>query len=314
MKHTIILGAAAAALLASVQPASAQGGGGYPERGIVPPAGPPAPAAASDIADAARTILGLTVTTSGTDRDTLGLLVSAVIPGAPADRSAVEPGSRLGEINGVSLRIDPADVGRRESQDGAMRRLARELHAVQPGDVVTLRLYSGGRYRTVSVKTTKAPEAAPATVATRPASLQGVIDAIDSARAQLHRVMQAGSAPVSPDTLLRSDGDLAAVERRLRAALEPRRSDTSSAIPGIRVSVVAGELADYFGEGTEGGLLVLACDSSWSPVRQGDVILRVNGEAADLDRLRDAADPRRPIRIDLVRRGRSLTITLHPLD
>jgi hypothetical protein len=80
------------------------------------------------------------------------------------------------------------------------------------------------------------------------------------------------------------------------------------------VAAVVDELKDYFGEGSQGGLLVLGCDTSWDPVRNGDVILRVNGEPASLDRLRDALDPQRQTRIDLLRRGRYMMVTLHPPD
>jgi S1-C subfamily serine protease len=74
---------------------------------------------------------------------------------------------------------------------------------------------------------------------------------------------------------------------------------------------VSDDLADYFGEGSERGLLVLQAESSWDPIRAGDVILTVDGSAATADRLRDLADSRRPVRVELLRRRRQMTVTLH---
>jgi len=299
MRHRLVLGTAAAALVAMASSAAAQ-----------------AKAAPIDAPDAARTILGATVSTSGTDRDTLGLLISAVTPGGPADRGGVESGSRLAEINGISLRIDPADVGRRESQDAAMRRLSHELHAVQPGDSLALRVVAGGRVRKLTIQTPRSAEPR-ADVAPKPVtqvSLTGVIDGISDLRTQLLRLAQDEAVPAQRDTLMRAQLELGAVERRLRATqAEPAQADTSAGnvVPGLHAAAIGDELTDYFGDESKGGFLVLDCDASWAPLRTGDVILRVDGEAASVDRLRGAADPRRQTRIELLRRGRSLTVTLH---
>jgi hypothetical protein len=269
--------------------------------------------APTDVADDARTILGITVSSSGTDRDTLGLLASAVIPGGPAARGGIDPGSRLAEVNSVSLRIDPADIGRRESEEGAMQRLAHELQAVQPGAYVRLRLYGGGRYRTMAIQTPRADTAAKSGELA-PSKLQGVVDGIGIVRAQLDRLMQDEAVPVPRDTLLRAERELGGIERRLRAAqIAPRQVDIGvGSVPGLRVAAVANELKDYFGEGSEGGLLVLECDLTWDPLRNGDVILRVNDEPATLDLLRNALDPQHHARVAFLRRGRYLMVTLHP--
>src|SRR5206468_7877965 len=96
------------------------------------------PAAVAD-ADApdARGLLGMTLGTSGTDRDTLGLLITQVLRDGPGDRAGVDEGNRLAEIDGVSLRLDPVDVGRTSATDAIMRRLARTLHGLQGGEQAT---------------------------------------------------------------------------------------------------------------------------------------------------------------------------------
>ena len=298
MNHRIVLGVATAALVALVRPAAPQARGG-----------------SSDVPDDVPKILGAMVSTSGTERDTLGLLVSGVTPGGPADRASIDPGNRLAEINDVSLRLDPADVGRRQAQDAAVRRLAHALRAVQPGDSVTLRVFASGRFRTVMIQTarTAEPRSEPAP---RPATatMKGVIDGISELRAQLHRLMQDETVAARRDTLMLAELELGTVERRLRAAQgEPRHDESSGqSLPGLRVTAVGDELVVYFGEDSRGGLLVLEADSSWAPIRTGDVILSVDGEAADIGRLRNALDPRRETRVELLRRGRSLRVTLHP--
>ena len=296
MNHRIVLGIVTAALVALVRPAAPQARGG-----------------SSDVPDDVSKILGATVSTSGTERDTLGLLVSAVTPGGPADRASIDPGNRLAEVNDVSLRIDQADVGRRQAQDAALRRLAHELRAVQPGDSVTLRVFAGGRFRTVTIQTARTVE--PRSEPTpRPATLKAVIDGISEMRAQLHRLMQDEAVAARRDTLMLADLELGTVERRLRAAQGEPRHDESNAqsLPGLRTTAVGDELVAYFGEDSRGGLLVVEADSSWAPIRTGDVILSVDGEAADIGRLRNALDPRRETRVELLRRGRSLTVRLHP--
>ncbi|HUL04171.1 MAG TPA: hypothetical protein VLV16_13200 [Gemmatimonadales bacterium] len=295
MRHAVLCGAAMAALVAVAPPAAAQGG-------------------VSDAADKVRTMLGITVSASGTDRDTLGLLVSTVTPRGLADLGGIAPGNRLAQVNTVSLRIAPADVGRRESEEGALHRLAQEVGAVQPGDSVKLGLFGGGRYRTVTIQTPRpaTPAKAPEPPAVRPLTLLGVVDGMSDLRVQLDRLTQDSTVTVPRDTLVRAERELGALERRLRAAAAPRPADASAGtVPGLQVAVVSDELKDYFGEGSDGGFLVVACDSTWAPLRKGDVILRLNGEPATLDRLRDAVDPGRQTRIDLLRRKQSLTVTLH---
>src|SRR5256885_3010804 len=111
----------------------------------------PAPVADADAPDG-RVLLGMTLGTSGTDRDTLGLLITQVLRDGPADRAGVDEGNRLAEIDGVSLRLDPVDVGRTSATDAIMRRLARTLRGLQGGEQATLRVFGGGKFRNVTVQ------------------------------------------------------------------------------------------------------------------------------------------------------------------
>ena len=86
-------------------------------------------------------------------RDTLGLLVSSVTAGGPADKAGIEEGNRLVSINGVNLRLSAADA-REGDMDGIVnRRLIRELERIKAGDDVDLRVWTGGQTKAVKVKT-----------------------------------------------------------------------------------------------------------------------------------------------------------------
>lgn len=134
-------------LVAAALPASAQvnvlrvPGGGY------------ATAFGGGSNDAARVAIGVTTTSSVTSRDTLGVLVTSVRSGSPADKAGIGEGDRITSINGVSLKLAAADIEEYEMAGAMSRRLARELNKLHVGDEVELRLYSNGQNKTLRVKT-----------------------------------------------------------------------------------------------------------------------------------------------------------------
>ena len=54
-----------------------------------------------------RAALGLGTRTTGTMRDTLGLMITSITKGSPAEKAGLEEGNRIAAINGVSLRVTP---------------------------------------------------------------------------------------------------------------------------------------------------------------------------------------------------------------
>lgn len=108
-------------------------------------------------ADAPRAAIGVTTTSSATTRDTLGVLVTSVRAGSPADKAGIGEGDRISAINGVSLKLAPSDIDEYEMAGAMSRRLSRELDKLKVGDEVELRIYSNGQTKTLRVKTI-APE------------------------------------------------------------------------------------------------------------------------------------------------------------
>lgn len=118
--------------------------------------------------DPKRAVIGVT-TSTGNARDTLGILISSVTANSPADKAGISEGDRLVSINGVNLKLNPADVGDQDMSDALGRRLLRELGKVKPGDEVDLKVFSGGQTKSVKVKTVSAADLyeSPATAAVR---------------------------------------------------------------------------------------------------------------------------------------------------
>ncbi len=142
---TLVLSSLAAAALAA--PAMAQNG----EREVRIVRTPGAVSVAGESSH--RAALGLATTVSGSLRDTLGLLVTSVTRGSPAERAGIEEGNRLAAINGTSLRPAAVDAEDVAMSRGLITRLTRELSKVKPGDEVELRVYRDGRTRSVRVRT-----------------------------------------------------------------------------------------------------------------------------------------------------------------
>src|SRR5689334_4741655 len=196
-------------------------------------------------ADAARMLLGLTLGTSGTDRDTLGLLVTQVLRDGPADRAGIDEGNRVAEIDGVSLRLDPVDIGRQGAIDAVMRRLSRTLRGLQGGEQAALRVFAAGKFKNANVQLgnagsapnaggavvvtlppasapVSAPTPAAVSVAGEPASrattLTGAVQTLTDLQSQLRRLADDEGSTALADTLLQAARDIGAIQRRLRAA------------------------------------------------------------------------------------------------
>lgn len=336
-----------------------------------------------------RAVLGLGLGTSGSRRDTLGLLVTGVSEDGPAEKGGVEEGDRLVSINGVDLRVAKEDAGDWSSSSTRVRRLNREMEKVKPGDAVELKVYRDGQQRSVRVTAGKASE-----LKDRAGFFFG--DGMGFSLPRAPRTPDAPMPPMPPDAPLfrwNDDGEMRIrVSPRVRADVEegmrglergmielrraiprvrvqveddndpgelpsaatprpaPRArtgvaiagtgwpttvgwtggsrtegpaigvwgNDTDAAngtfsVAGLKLSIVDGDLADYLGAGSDRGLLVIDGSARWEGIRQGDVILRLDGrpvrprgEGVSLQlRGRSAHD------VELLRSGKRITVSVN---
>ncbi|MGQ0650607.1 MAG: PDZ domain-containing protein [Gemmatimonadaceae bacterium] len=105
-----------------------------------------------------RATIGIGLGTSGSKRDTMGILIASVTDDGPADKARIEEGDRIAAINGVDLRVGGEDAGDWSVSSSRLRRLTREMEKLKPGDEVELRLTRAGQTRTVRVKTVAAKD------------------------------------------------------------------------------------------------------------------------------------------------------------
>lgn len=107
-----------------------------------------------------RAMIGIS-TSSGSKRDTLGVLVSAITTGGPAEKAGLTEGDRIQSINGVSLKVSRDDASDDEMGGIMQRRLTRELGKVKAGDEVTLQVWHDGTSKAYKLKTVSADDLSP---------------------------------------------------------------------------------------------------------------------------------------------------------
>ena len=131
--------------------------GGAQEVRIVRPA--PRAVSIAELAGAAadRPMIGIS-TSSGSRRDTLGVLITSVTEGGPAEKAGLSEGDRVQSVNGVSLKVNREDAGDDEMGGIMQRRLSRELGKLKVGDEATLQVWTSGQSRTIKVKTVGADD------------------------------------------------------------------------------------------------------------------------------------------------------------
>ncbi len=98
-----------------------------------------------------RAVLGVSLGSNGSKRDTAGVFVSAVTDGGPADKAGLNEGDRIASIDGIDLRVPKEDVGDPSVAQARVARMQREIAKHKPGQSVDLSVVGGGRARTVKV-------------------------------------------------------------------------------------------------------------------------------------------------------------------
>ncbi|MDX2184815.1 MAG: PDZ domain-containing protein [Gemmatimonadaceae bacterium] len=153
-----------------------------------------------------RAVLGVSLGSEPSKRDTLGIFVQGVTSDGPAEKAGLVEGVRIAAINGQDLRVAREDAGDPSVAQAKVTRLQRVLRGLKAGDDVELRVVEAGRSRTVKVKTAKASE------------LSSAFDqpVIESMRIPLPRVPMPPMPPSFDGETIRSE-----LSRGLRAL--PRR-------------------------------------------------------------------------------------------
>ena len=98
-----------------------------------------------------RAALGISLGSSGSKRDTLGVFVSGVSENGPADKAGITEGNRIASINGVDLRVPKEDTGDWSVASARVARLQREVGKLKPGQTVDLSIVEGGHARSAKV-------------------------------------------------------------------------------------------------------------------------------------------------------------------
>src|SRR5688500_1522583 len=108
--------------------------------------------------DEDRPVIGVSLNPSGSRRDTLGVLITAVTTDGPAEKAGLIEGDRIASINGVDLRVPGSEAGEGAISNAKSNRFRRELRKLKAGDQVELRVWSAGQYKTVRIKTEAAED------------------------------------------------------------------------------------------------------------------------------------------------------------
>lgn len=295
--------------------------------------------------DSSRAAIGLDFGGRGSVRDTLGLLVVSLAPGGPAEKAGLEEGNRIQAINGVDVRVPRDEAGSDDWFASPMQnRFVREMRKVKPGDAVELKVYADGAVKTVRVTTKPADEVYPRSRFPR-IRIGGMGEGIAPLPPMPPMSPMTPMTPLpdiqwrwSPEVSRRVETSMRSAEQAMRAAERAMRGhgyglgragevmlgraprglmtavgtndDFDFAAPGLRVTAMSPELADYFGVKPDQGLLVLQADDPWTALHAGDVIVKVNGRrvrsgstsSLSLETSRDNA-------FEVIRKGKTLTIT-----
>ena len=96
-----------------------------------------------------RPMFGLSLGSTGSRRDTLGVLIMGLTEGGPAEKAGLVEGDRIQSVNGVNVRVSREDAGDSYVSSARSQRLSRELQKSKVGEAVELKVWSGGQVKTV---------------------------------------------------------------------------------------------------------------------------------------------------------------------
>jgi PDZ domain len=95
--------------------------------------------------------LGMSLTSTGTKRDTLGVFVESVAAGGPAEQAGIVEGDRIVAIDALDLHMAAFMSEDAAFKAGVITHLRQTMQGLKSGTPVHVRVYSGGHVKTVLV-------------------------------------------------------------------------------------------------------------------------------------------------------------------
>lgn len=120
--------------------------------------GPNGPMIERRVSATKRGMVGVSIGGAGNARDTLGLFVSSVVSGGPAEKAGIVEGERIAAVNGTDVRVPREDVDDAQAASARTDRFVREVQKVEPGKTLTFKVWGNGRYRDVTVTAQEAQD------------------------------------------------------------------------------------------------------------------------------------------------------------
>jgi S1-C subfamily serine protease len=245
-----------------------------------------------------RARLGISVTLTKQDTDSIGAHVQSVTPGGPAAKAGIRSGDLITRLDGKSiLGAASRPVDEEESLPGV--RLIELAAKLEPGDTIPVEYSRNGQRRTVSLVTGDEPlwavEEGPGSGPTWEFRVPGL---------RMERLPQTGLMPLPEG----------------RGRVEIRRGPgqaqgvffMTDALGDLELAPLNADLGSYFGT-TDGVLVIRVPEGSALGLKGGDVILTVDGRKpsspASLMRILRSYEGDETIKLEIIRQKKRETVT-----
>ncbi len=282
-----------------------------------------ATAAASTATSAAAAVAPAAAAVAGTAA-TIAAAASAPIPGAiaavqassavpptePAEVTTPAPATLSALIDGLlSVQLDLRRMAR-DSQPRALRDSLTDLEHDVALLRARLRKIQGSRTAAGITDGVASNAAMTPTTAPAPSTTASVAPTPSVPQQSAPRAPAPTSVPIATPAAATVPVSVPSVAPAEPAVPASVRSAPKVLLTGLELARVTGDLAVFLGPQADAALLVQAASDAWEPLRAGDVVLKVDGGAPELTRLRDALAAQQSVTLVVLRRGRTFSVAL----
>ncbi len=252
-----------------------------------------------------RARLGVTVNLLARSTDSIGALVTAVLPNGPAARAGLHSGDVIVSFAGRSL-PDPATMNSGDVSAPGLRLLER-VAAVRPGDTVAVVVRRGSATRNISMVAEAEPAPNPGDT---PDAFGYTFRTADPVTEEALRrsAQRAEGALVGAGGLIKLDSVRYASPMRL----PPPMFMLGTSLADLQLAPMNPALGRYFGVG-DGVLVINVPRDSRLGLKPGDVVLAVDGRElsgpSHLIRVLQSYQGREPFSLKIVRMKKPRVIT-----